>query len=98
VAVGASLRYAPGLVEITEGEEHLGAWTMDDEGWDKLFCRECGSHMFSRDTVTGQMGVRMSALDGEPPLRPQYRQFTAYAAVWEPIPEDGLPRYPERAP
>jgi hypothetical protein len=23
------------------------------------------------------------------------RQFVAYAAPWEPVPDDGLPRYPE---
>ena len=26
------------------------------------------------------------------------RQFVAYAAPWEAIPDDGLPRHPERAP
>ena len=26
------------------------------------------------------------------------RQFVAYAAPWEPIPDDGLPRYPEGRP
>ena len=26
------------------------------------------------------------------------RQFVAYAAAWDPIPDDGLPRYPERKP
>jgi len=31
-------------------------------------------------------------------VRLQYRQFVASAAPWEPIPEDGLPRYPEWAP
>lgn len=25
-------------------------------------------------------------------------QFVAYAAEWEPIPDDGLPRCPERRP
>ena len=36
--------------------------------------------------------------DADPGIRPSYRQFTAYAAPWEPIPDDGLPRYPERRP
>ena len=40
-------------------------------------------------------GVRLGALDGDPGIRPQHRQFVAYAAVWEPIPDDGLPRFPE---
>jgi hypothetical protein len=40
----------------------------------------------------------MSLFDDDPGVRPSYRQFTAYAAEWEPIPDDGLPRYPERPP
>ena len=34
--------------------------------------------------------------DEDPGVRPQYRQFVAYAAPWEPIPNDGLPRHEER--
>jgi hypothetical protein len=42
------------------------------------------------------VSVRLGAFDGDPGIRPEHRQFVAYAAVWEPIPEDGLPRYDER--
>ena len=42
------------------------------------------------------MSVRLGTLDGDPGIRPQYRQFVAYAAPWEPIPDDGLPRYEEQ--
>ena len=31
-------------------------------------------------------------------MRPQWRQFVAYAAAWEPIPDDGLPRFDESKP
>jgi hypothetical protein len=31
-------------------------------------------------------------------VRPSARQFVAYAAPWEAIPDDGLPRYDERLP
>jgi hypothetical protein len=44
------------------------------------------------------MGVRLGTVDGDPGIRPQWHQFTAYAAVWEPLPDDGLPRYLERPP
>jgi hypothetical protein len=44
------------------------------------------------------MGIRMSAFDGDPGVRPTSRQFVAYAAIWERIPDDGLPRYDERRP
>ena len=42
--------------------------------------------------------MRLGAFDRDPGIRPQYRQFVAYAAPWEPIPEDGLPRHAERIP
>jgi hypothetical protein len=42
--------------------------------------------------------VRLGAIDGDPGVRPSVRQFVDYAAVWEEIPDDGLPRYPERRP
>jgi hypothetical protein len=37
--------------------------------------------------------VRLGALDGDPGIRPQYRQFLASAAPWEPVPDDDLERY-----
>ena len=40
-------------------------------------------------------GVRLGAIDGDPGVRPESRQFVAYAAAWEPIPDDGLERFPE---
>ena len=54
-------------------------------------CRECGSHLFSRnpDDAT-QMSIRMAAFDGDPGVRPSWRTFVAYAAPWEPVPDDGL--------
>ncbi len=41
------------------------------------------------------MSVRLGAFDGDPGIRPQNRQFVDYAAAWEPLPDDGLPRFPE---
>ena len=41
---------------------------------------------------------RLGAIDGGPGIRPTAHQFTDYAASWEPIPEEGLPRFPERLP
>jgi hypothetical protein len=43
------------------------------------------------------MSVRLGVLDPDPGIRPSYRQFVAYAAPWEPLPDDGLTRYPGRA-
>jgi hypothetical protein len=81
---------------VVEGEERMRAWRPDD-GWEKWFCGDCGSALFSREPGGGRrLGVRLGAIDGDPGVRPQYRQFVAYAAPWEPIPDDGLPRYDER--
>ena len=40
------------------------------------------------------IGIRMGAFDDDPGIRPSVRQFVADAAPWEPIPDDGLPRFP----
>jgi hypothetical protein len=40
----------------------------------------------------------MGVLDDHAGLQPKHHQFVAYAASWEPIPDDGLPRYDEGAP
>ncbi len=81
---------------LLQGDEHLGGWQPPDQGLEKCFCRECGAHVFSRSAVDPQqMSVRMSAFDTDPGVRPSYRQFVAYAAPWEDIPDDGLPRFPE---
>ena len=69
------------------------------DGSPKVFCSACGSALWSVDTETGQPGgVRMSAFDSDPGVKPTFRQYVVYAAAWEPIPDDGLPRYPERRP
>jgi hypothetical protein len=59
---------------------------------------ECGSALFSRHPRDpDRMSVRMGAFDGDPGIRPSFRQFVDYAAPWEPMPDDGLPRHPESA-
>jgi len=65
----------------------------------KTFCTECGSHLFGRDPASGEIAiVRMAAIDGDPGVRPAAHQFVAYAAPWEEIRDDGLPRFDERIP
>jgi hypothetical protein len=79
-----------------EGEGLVKCWRHPDGGFEKCFCRECGSHLFSRDPDDStQMSVRMGAFDGDPGVRPSWRAYVAYAAVWEPIPDDGLERFDE---
>jgi hypothetical protein len=97
-AASAQARIVPGSLRITAGEELVREFRPPD-GSPKVFCSACGSALWSRTPdVPGAFGVRLGALDGDPGVRPSVRQFVAYAAAWEPIPDDGLPRYPERRP
>jgi hypothetical protein len=97
-ASSAQAAIVPGSLRITSGEELVGEFVPAD-GFPKAFCSACGSALWSRNPESGEVaGVRMGAFDEDPGIRPSYRQFVAYAAAWEPIPDDGLPRYPERRP
>jgi hypothetical protein len=98
-AVSAQAYPAPGSLRVVAGEDLLRAWQPPD-GIAKIFCSACGSSLFTRRTLEDPetVGVRLGAFDGDPGVRPSVRQFTAYAAAWEPIPDDGLPRHPERRP
>jgi len=94
-AAAPSAQVVPGSFRIVAGEEHLGVWAPEG-GFEKVFCRECGSALFSRHPVDHErVGVRLGAFDEDPGVRPSVRQYVAYAAAWEPIPDDGLPRFPE---
>ncbi len=98
-AASASARIDGNALRFLSGEHLIKGWRHPDGGWEKCFCGECGAHLFSRDPNDHtHTGIRMSAFDTDPGVRPSYRQFVAYAAVWEPIPDDGLPRYPEGRP
>jgi hypothetical protein len=97
-AASASAQIVPGSLRVLAGEDSLRAFEPGD-GYAKVFCSQCGAHLWSRnpDDATA-LSVRMGAFDEDPGIRPSVRQFVAYAAVWEEIPDDGLPRYPERRP
>ena len=96
-AASAQTRVRPGALRIVAGEELVREWAPSD-GWAKCFCGTCGSALWSRDPASGALGVRLGAFDSDPAVRPAYRQFVAYAAAWEELPDDGLPRFPERRP
>ena len=94
----ASALTAPGTFRVTEGEELLGAFKPDD-GWHDYFCRECGGHLYGQSHEDPRLiCVPMGAIDGDPGVRPAFHQYVAYAAPWDPLPDDGLPRFDERIP
>jgi hypothetical protein len=96
-AASAQARIEPGSLRITSGEDLIRSYDPPD-GFSKMFCSACGSALWSRHPTEDVMSVRLGAFDTDPGIRPSYRQFVAYAAPWEEIPDDGLPRYPEGRP
>ena len=98
-ASSAQARIDGATFRLLSGADLVQGWRHPDGGFEKCFCRSCGAHLFSRDPDgSGQMSIRMSAFDGDPGVRPSWRAFVAYAAPWEPIPDDGLERYAEARP
>jgi hypothetical protein len=92
-AASAQARVEPGSVTITSGEELVRSYRPED-GFAKDFCSGCGSALFSRNPETGEIfSVRLGVLDEPPAIRPQWHQFVDFAAPWEPLPDDGLPRH-----
>lgn len=97
-AASINARAASGAVRVLAGEDRLRAWRPED-GREKWFCADCGSALFSSDAgFSDPIGIRMGAFDEDPGIRPSARFFVASAAAWEPIPQDGLPRYDAKRP
>jgi hypothetical protein len=81
---------------IVQGAEQVRGWRHPQGGFEKCFCSQCGSHLFSRDPGgSPQMSIRMAAFDHDPAVPLTWRAFVNYAASWEPIPDDGLERFGE---
>jgi hypothetical protein len=94
----ANGRVAASGFHILRGEDRIRSWK-PDTGAEKFFCGDCGSALFSRvSSDAPQVGVRLGSIDGDPGIRPSVHLYTAYAAPWEPVPDDGLPRHPEARP
>ena len=98
-AVSAQARIDGRRFRWLQGEELVKTWRHADGGFEKGFCTECGAHLFSRNPDNpDQMTIRMSAFDEDPGVRPSWRLYVAYAAPWEPIPDDGIERFDEGTP
>jgi hypothetical protein len=97
-AAAVSARIVPGSLRVVSGEANIKAFRPPD-GFAKVFCTNCGGALWSQSQKDPEVkSVRMGAFDADPGVRPSYRQYVAYAAKWEPIPDDGLPRFPEAKP
>jgi hypothetical protein len=86
---------APEAFRIVSGADAVRTWRPDGGGQPKSFCGVCGGHVFSGDPDGGTavVGVRLGTVNGDPGIRPRWRQWLESAPDWEPIPDDGLPRF-----
>jgi hypothetical protein len=95
-AASAQAHPAPGTFRIVAGQESLRLWKPPGGDGEKWSCGECGSALYGfNPSHPESLAIRMGTFDNDPGIRPTVRQFVAYAAVWEAIPDDGLPRFPE---
>ena len=87
----------PGSTRFTGDEDQIRVFEPGDGGWNKCSCRLCGgqTHTFNPENPDVVL-IRFGALDQDPVTRPMAHQFVDYAPAWYPVPDDGLPRFPER--
>lgn len=86
-------RVARERFELLAGAELVRVYRPDG-GAVKAFCSVCGSSLFGGTWPEGpEISIRLGTLDGDPGIRPQYRSFVGSKAVWDDLPDDGLPRF-----
>jgi hypothetical protein len=78
---------------IVSGEAHVRVWS-PDTGIPKAFCDQCGGQLYS--DAGDSIGVRLGTVDGDPGIRPEWRQWLESAPDWEPVPDDGLERFQQQ--
>ena len=94
-AASAQARVDGRAFRLLQGEELVKCWRHPDGGCEKCFCGECGhtcSAATPRPRTAGRPHGRIRHRPRDPP---EWRQFVAYAATWEPIPDDGIERFAE---
>jgi hypothetical protein len=93
----ANARVRADAFALLAGDALLRSWRPQG-GQAKWYCVECGGHLFSRPDDGGYVFVRLGALDSDPVIRPEYRQWVSSAVAWEAIPDDGLTRFDGAGP
>ncbi len=88
----ANARVARDGFEILSGAELIDSW-QPEGGQEKFYCRSCGGHLYSSAQDADHVFIRLGAIEGDPGIRPEYRQWLSSAVPWEKIPDDGLPRF-----
>ena len=92
----ANARVPSESIHIIEGPDLLRTY-QPDEGSSKTFCSRCGSNLFGGGwPESPEVSVRLSALDTPFHRKPEAHNYVRSVALWETLPDDGLPRYETR--
>jgi hypothetical protein len=84
-------------LRLTSGTETLAEYE-SSPGVFRVFCRACGSPLYSRrDALPDAVRVRVGTLDAPPATPPSNHIFVASKAPWYEI-RDGAPQWQERPP
>ena len=90
-------RASTAAIRVLDGAELLTSYTPEG-GSAKTFCSVCGSNLFGGGWPESESSsVRLSALGLAIVVGPEGHTFVRSVAAWEILPDDGLPRYDERA-
>ncbi len=84
-------------VRVLSGADAVAYWRPEG-GMPKGFCTQCGGHVWSGEPSGATMAVRFGTLADDPGIAPQWRQWVSSSQDWHLIPDDGVPRYPEKRP
>lgn len=84
----------PGSVTLTQGEELITEYELEDGGT-RHFCSRCGSPTYGSDEKF--VIVPAGALQEDPELRPQFHMMVDFKADWDEI-HDALPQFGEYPP
>ncbi len=91
-AFASNAPIAASAVSVVAGAERLASYE-SSPGHERVFCRRCGSPLFSRTTANpGVLRIRVGVIDGPVASRPTAHYFVGSKASWWSI-HDGLPRY-----
>ena len=67
------------------------------EALDRVFCKSCGTRLFSRRRNGTVVGIALAAFDDRHAFAPTEHIWVAEKMAWVKL-EDGLPQYPGTAP
>jgi hypothetical protein len=94
--VASNIPVDAGAFKLLSGADLLREFE-SSPGKQRVFCSRCGSPVFSRLTSRPEvLRIRAGLLEQPLPVRPSRHAFVADKANWWTIPEDGLPRFPQR--